>query len=193
MDYPVSLDVAVPERVANWRPLVNWILAIPHLLIANVLGNVGGVIALISWFAILFTGQLPEGLANLQCLVIRYQQRAYAYALFLHEQYPKFEFAMTPQDPGGDAVRLTFAPQLENRNRLTVGLRILWAIPYLLFTAALLIAGVVVVVIGFFAVLFTGQWPEGLRNFVIGVMRVSARASSYVYLLNDQYPPFALD
>ena len=191
MEYPVNLELDAPLKVANWRPLVHWLLAIPHLVIANVLGNVGGVIAVVSWFIIVFTGRLPEGLANFQCLVIRYTARAYSYAFWLREPYPAFDFSMTPQDPGDDPLRVDIRPELEARNRLTVGLRFLWVIPIALFAALVGIAATVVVFIAFFAVLFTGRWPEGMRRFVIGAGRLSVRANAYAYLLVDEYPPFA--
>lgn len=192
MEYPVDLELDAPAQIANWRPLVHWLLDIPHLMIANVLGNVGSVISLISWFAIVFTGRLPEGLANFQCLVIRYQARAYSYLLWLREPYPAFDFSMTPSDPGGDPLRVDIRFQLENRNRLTVGLRLLWVIPIGLFLAVVSLAAAVVVFLAFFAVLFTGRWPEGMRRFVIGTARLGVRVSAYVYLLVDDYPPFSV-
>ena len=192
-DYPANYELDAPADVANWRPLVQWLLDIPHLVIANALSNVAGVIALISWFAILFTGRLPEGLANFQCLVIRYQSRAYSYATWLREPYPAFDFSMTPADPGGDPVRVDLSPQLENRNRLTVGLRFLWVLPAALFLMVVGIAAFFVLVAAFFAVLFTGRWPEGMRRFVIGASRLGVRVSAYWYLLVDDYPPFSLD
>ena len=192
MEYPVNLELDAPPEIANWRPLVHWLLDIPHLVIANVLGDVAFVVAVVSWFAIVFTGRLPEGLANFQCLVIRYQARAYSYALWLREPYPAFEFSMTPEDPGGDPLRVNVQPQLENRNRLTVGLRFLWVIPIALFAFVVFLAAAVVVFVAFFAVLFTGRWPEGMRRFVVGVARLSIRVSAYTYLLVDDYPPFAV-
>ena len=48
-------------------------------------------------------------------------------------------------------------------------------------------------IIGFFAVLITGQWPEGLREFIVGVHRWAYRVQAYVFLLTDAYPPFQLD
>jgi hypothetical protein len=51
----------------------------------------------------------------------------------------------------------------------------------------------VALVIAFFAVLFTGRWPEGLRSFVVGVMRWGTRVNAYLLLLTDKYPPFSLD
>jgi hypothetical protein len=191
-DYPAELQLDAPPEVANWRPLVHWILAIPHLIIANVLGNVGGIVALISWFAIVFTGRLPEGLASFQCLVIRYQYRAWSYALWLREPYPAFEFSNSPADPGGDPVRIDIRPQLEDRHRLTVGLRFLWAIPAILFAMVIVFVASFAVVIAFFAVLFTGRWPEGLRQFVVNASRVGIRTTAYVDLLVDEYPPFEM-
>ncbi len=70
--YPATFTLDAPERVANWRPLVHWVLAIPHLAIVYVVGVVSEVVAVISWFAILFTGRLPAGLANFQAMYLRY-------------------------------------------------------------------------------------------------------------------------
>ena len=148
-----------------------------------------------SWFVILFTGELPEGTRELpgddHAL---FDVRAYSYALFMKEEYPPFTFGMTPTDPGDDPrVRVDVAPQLVNRNRLTVAFRIILAIPQLIVLALLVLAAFVAAVIAFFAVLFTGQWPEGLRDFVVKVMRWSVRVQAYFLLLTDEYPPFALD
>jgi hypothetical protein len=193
MDYAVGMELDAPLEVARWRPLVQWVLGIPHIALAVVLGRVGQVVAVISWFAIVFTGRLPEGLANFQCLVIRYQARAFTYALWLYEDYPPFAFAMTPTEPGGSPVRVDLTTELEDRNRLTVGLRLFWLIPIAHYAVVMAIAAIVVGIIGFFAVLFTGRWPEGLRRFLVGVTRLSVRVNAYGSLLVDDYPPFSLN
>jgi hypothetical protein len=84
-------------------------------------------------------------------------------------------------------------PELENRNRLTVGFRIILVIPQAIVLALLVVAAVVAWVIALFAVLFTGRWPEGLRRFVVGVMRWGTRVGAYFLLLTDKYPPFSLE
>jgi Domain of unknown function (DUF4389) len=191
--YPATFTFDVPERIANWRPLVHWLLAIPHLAIVNVLGSVSDVLAVISWFAVLFTGRLPAGLASFQAMYLRYALRTATYFGFLREEYPPFGFATTPADPGDDPrVGVEFVPQLEGRNRLTVAFRLILAIPQLIVLALLGIALFVIGVIGFFAVLFTGRWPGGLRDFALGVGRWWLRVEAYLVLLTDEYPPFTL-
>lgn len=190
--YPVQLELRADPQVANWRPLVHWILAIPHLVIANILSNVANVLAVISWFVILFTGKLPGGIATFQCMVLRYELRAYSYALWLREPYPPFEFEPNDLDPGTDPLRVDIVPQLEDRDRLTVGLRLLWIIPIAVWAFVLVIALWFVLVFAFFAVLFTGRWPEGARRFAIGTGRLWLRANAYGRLLVDAYPPFSI-
>ena len=65
-----------------------------------VLGLVASVCAVIAWFAILFTGKLPEGLGGLIAMYLRYSPRVATYVLFLREQYPPFTFETTGRRPG---------------------------------------------------------------------------------------------
>jgi hypothetical protein len=69
----------------------------------------------------------------------------------------------------------------------------LLAIPHFIVLYFLGIAAAVVVFIGFFAVLFTGKWPDGLRTFLLGYYRWSYRVWGYTTLLVDRYPPFSLE
>ena len=88
--FPATFTFDLPEKVANWRPLVNWLLAIPHLAVLNALRALGQVIAVISWFAIVFTGQLPESFANIEAMWMRYELRVNTYVLFMREEYPPY-------------------------------------------------------------------------------------------------------
>ena len=193
MAYPASLIVESPERIANWRPLLQWLLALPHWIIVTVLGYVSSAVSLISWFAILFTGRLPAGLANFQIMYLRYSARLNAYAGFLHSSYPPFAFDMTGDDPGGTPVSVNVQPQLDGRNRLTTLVRLILAIPAMLFALIVGIISFVLHLLGFLAVLFTGRWPDGLRGWIVSVMGVDLRLGAYMGLLTDDYPPFSLD
>ena len=193
-NYPATLTFEPPEKVANWRPVANWFLAVPHFVILYGLRILAEVVGIISWFVILFTGELPESFANIQAMYLRYEIRAYTYALFMREEYPPFAFALTPTDGGEEPrLRVDLRPQLTDRNRLTVGFRIILVIPHLLALFALEIVATVLIVIAFFVVLFTGSWPEGMRTLVLNVARWYLRVQAYFLLLTDEYPPFALE
>lgn len=191
-NYPIYFAATEDNTVARWRPLVHWIMFIPHNIIGNVLSYAAFVCEVISWFAILITGKMPAGLANFIIMAQRYNLRATGFFLGLTEQYPPFEFSTTPEDPGNYAIRLDVRPELENRNRLTVGLRIFWLIPIALFTIVVYIGVSIVALIAWFAVLFTGKYPTGMRDFVLKGFRLGQRVSGYAALLTDEYPPFEL-
>lgn len=193
MSFPASLQINTPERVANWRPLVQWLLLIPHHVVLAVLAAVSSVVVLISWIVILLTGKLPAGLAGFQAMYLRYSAVVWAYAYFLTDQYPPFDFDTSPADPGRTQTSVSFSPALEGRNRLTVLLRIITVIPAYIFNLIIVVIATVCIILGFFAVLFTGRWPDGLRRFVVGSHLVSLRYFTYGLLLTDEYPPFSID
>ena len=68
----------------------------------------------------------------------------------------------------------------------------LLAIPHYIILAFLWIAFIIVSIIAFFAILFTGKYPEDIFKFVIGMNRWSYRVYAYVALMTDEYPPFRL-
>lgn len=79
------------------------------------------------------------------------------------------------------------------QNRLSVLLRLIFAIPAAIVAAVIAIAAAVVTVIAWFAILITGGFPEGLLRFAIGAQRWITRVTAYTLLLTDKYPPFSLD
>ena len=193
MSYPATFTLDAPEKLARWRPLVQWILAIPHFIALYFFGIVAGLAMIAAWVMVVLTGALPEGLARVVIAYNRYNTRVTTYAGYLHDSYPPFAFPSDDEDPGDQPVATSFTPALEGRNRLTALLRIIWAIPAILFLYVVSIAASVVWFIAFFAVLITGGWPSGMRNFVVGFLRLGTRVTAYLTLLTDEYPPFSLD
>ena len=193
MTYPATLEIEHPGKIGNWRPLVHWLLVIPHSLVLSLLGIVATLVAMISWLLVLITGKLPEGLANFQCMYLRYSTRVTTYLYGLHVQYPPFSFDTTAADPGGSPVAINFTPALTGRNRLTVLIRFLMVIPAYIMLAVYSIVGAVVSLVGFFAVLFTGSWPNGMFDIMVKVVRFQLAYSTYALLLTDEYPPLGLE
>jgi Domain of unknown function (DUF4389) len=190
--YPVDIEVAGVLEVPRWRPLVNWLLVIPHLVWLWVLSVALQVLAIVSWFAILITGRLPEEWGDFMVGVLRYQWRILAYLYAWTEEYPSFSPPTGYTDPGNFPAVLVGAPASE-RNRLTVLFRIFMVIPQYIVLGFVGIAAGVLLLIAWFAVLFTGRWPEGMRRFCIGYYRWSIRLQAYFFLITDVYPPFSLE
>jgi hypothetical protein len=156
---------------------------------AVVLGYGAAVVSLAGWFAIVFTGRLPERLGDYLVAVLRYQWRVAAFLFGLTTSYPGFPVVAGYVDPGGYPAVL-YSARPAARRRVTVVFRAVLVIPQLVVLYFVNLAAAVVLVIGWFAVLVAGRWPRGLRSFVIGWMRWTFRVNGYWSLLVDEYPPF---
>jgi hypothetical protein len=155
---------------------------------SGVIGLAAGVVAIISWFAIVFTGRQPRGLWDFTNFFMRWRGNAVAYMALLRDEYPPFG----PGD-GSYPVSFSVAGFPETRDRWSVGLRLIYAIPQFIVLFFLGIAWAITVIIAWFAILFTGRYPEGLYTFGVGYMRWSLRVEAYLLLMRDEYPPFSLD
>jgi hypothetical protein len=193
--YPV--DFTVERQLENHNRLTTVfrpILAIPHALLvggpgmagrSGVFGAVAGFVALLGWFTILFTGRFPRDLWDLSALYLRWQAKASAYMAMLRDEYPPFGDGEYPA-----GITLDFPP--EPRNRLTAFFRWILGIPHFVVLAILTVALFFVLVIAWFAILITGNYPAGLYGFAEGYIRWSVRVEAYLLLLRDEYPPFRL-
>ncbi len=194
MDYPATFEFNAPERVARWRVIGNIILSIPHFIVLYALGLFSLVVDVFSWFAIVFTGKLPAGLAGVNCMMLRYAARVATYQNFLRGSYPPFDFDTSTQDNGQDPeVVVNFAPEYEGRSRLSVFFRFILLIPIVIMGMIWGLLAWLVSIVGFFAVLILGRWPKGLLNFIVGVNRFSIRTNAYWALLTDKFPPLGLN
>jgi hypothetical protein len=127
-EFPVCLQLASPLEVARWRPLVNWILAVPQALVGGALGGLREALTLIALFTILFTKTIPRPIFDVIVWTCRYQWRVSSYALLLREQYPPYDFTMSADDTGGDPATLSISYPVEFDR---------WAPPYLAASTAI--------------------------------------------------------
>ena len=187
-DYPVRFDVEYPERLSRWKIFVKWLLVIPHLIIVYLLLAVAGILQFIAFFAILFTKRWPRGLFDFTVQIYRWSLNTTAYAiLLLRDEYPPFS---------GEAGEYPLVLEVEYREDLSrwqIFLKWLFAIPHLIILFVLFIGVFFAVIVAFFAILFTGRYPRGLFDFVVGAMRWMVRVQAYSHwLMTDRYPPFSL-
>ncbi len=155
---------------------------------SGVLGLAAAVMAVVSWFAIVFTGRQPRGLWDFTDFFMRWRGGAVAYMALLRDEYPPFG----PGD-GSYPARFEAGGFPETRNRWSVGLRLIYVIPQAIVLLFLGIAWGVTVILAWFAILFTGRYPGGLYTFGVGYLRWSLRVEAYMLLMRDEYPPFNFD
>jgi hypothetical protein len=190
--YPATLEFTGEYRIARWRPLAQWLLAIPQLMIASALSSLRNVLTLISFFTVLFTEQIPRPIFDAIAMTYRYEWRAMSYALFLHEDYPPFDFEVSSEDDRVEPHTTLSIAYPQHLDRWKPLYKWLLAVPHYVVIAALAVAAFLAFVVGFFAVVFTGKYPHGIRDFLVNVYRYILRVLAYAGLLTDQYPPFSL-
>jgi len=186
--YPARFDAEYPERLSHWKVLVKWLFAIPQFIIVYLLQAVAGVLVLIAFFAILFTKKWPRGMFDFMVQIERWTANVFVYGeALMRDEYPPFS---------GDAGQypVTFEVDYdENLSRWMIFVKWLLVLPHIIVLAFLYIAVIVVVFIAFFAILFTGRYPRGMFDFLVGVGRWTMRVNAYAHwLMTDRYPPFSL-
>jgi hypothetical protein len=179
-----QFEVAYPPRLSRLLIFVKWLLAIPHFVVLYLYGMAFSIVSFIAWFAILFTGRYPRGMFEFALGYLRWNSNVYAYCFLLRDEYPPFS-----SDENAYPVQFSLGYP-ERLSRWKIFLKWLLIIPNWLVLYFLLVAVMATSFVAWFAILFTGRYPEGLFRFAVGVMRWAVRATTYLYLLTDHYPPF---
>jgi hypothetical protein len=201
--YPVTFDVDYPARPLNRLTTAFRIfVAIPILIVIGTLGTEtvdannnamtdmtvgGGLVFLPLVLMIVFRQKYPRWWFDWNLNLLRFSNRVSAYLALLDDRYPS-----TDEE---QSVHLDFPyPDAQQINRWLPLVKWLLAIPHYVVLFFLAIAALVAVIVAWFAILFTGTYPRGLFDFVVGVFRWGNRVSGYAFaLVTDQYPPFRLN
>ncbi len=176
-------------------------VAIPILIVLGTIGGgtleangrgrgaaaVGGIVVLAPILLILFRQKYPRWWFDWNVAFLRFANRVAAFVLLLRDEYPS-----TDEE---QAVHLEIDyPDVPNDlNRWLPLVKWFLAIPHYIVLFFLSLATFFVVIIAWFSILFTGTYPPGLYDFVVGVMRWHNRVAGYAFVLaTDRYPPFSL-
>jgi Domain of unknown function (DUF4389) len=177
----ILMAFAGPARQRRVTVLFRLLLAIPQIIVLNVLSIVAELVAIAGWFAALFTGRLPAGLAGFLTDWLRWSARVGSYLALLTDRYPPFEMADADYP-----VRVSVAPG--RLNRLTVLFRIILALPVVVLVAVLGYGSVVIGFVAWLIVLITGTMPVPLYQAIAAVTRYGIRFYGYFFLLSGTYP-----
>ena len=205
--YPVQFSVEYPDRTLN-RLTTGFriFVAIPILIVASSLGGewtswsswnngqsrsvaigAGGVLFLPALLMILFREKYPRWWYDWNLELLRFENRVAVYLALMDDRYPSTDERQSV------ALDFPYPDVKQELNRWLPLVKWLLAIPHYILLAFLGIAAIVCVIIAWFAILFTGRYPRGLFDFVLGVMRWGNRVAGYAFVLvTDRYPPFSL-
>lgn len=204
--YPVSFAVDYPDRALNRLTTALRIFTV--IPIAIVLGAVGGGsfhvgstahgATVVAAGGLLFAGPLlmilfrekyPLWWQDWNRELLRFMNRVGAYVALLDDRYPSTDEQQAvhlelPRVPVGTTGTL---------NRWLPLVKWLLAIPHYVVLFFLTIGALFAVIFAWFAILFTGRYPRGLFDYVVGVIRWHNRVTGYALILvTDRYPPFRL-
>ncbi len=205
VSYPARLEVDYPEQLDRLSSFFRIFWIIPIAIIFALLTNAGFVeesdngrfategggiiagLALCTALMILFRERYPRWWFDFARELTRFETRIVTYLFLLTDQYPS-----TIEE---QAVHLEIDyPDVErDLHRFMPLVKWFLAIPHYIVLVFLFVAALVAALIAWFAILFTGRYPRGLFDFVVGFQRWCLRVQAYaVLLVTDSYPPFSL-
>jgi len=201
--YPAKLSIDYPDRNLNrLTTFFRVIMVLPILIIICLLSSAGGdepgkwsyqyaaggLVFLPIVLMLLFRQKYPRWWFDWNLALTKFGARVAAYIDLLTDVYPSTDEEQAVH------IEIAYPDAKKELNRWLPLVKWFLAIPHCIILAFLWIAAIVCVVIAWFAILFTGRYPKGLFNFVVGVYRWSLRVAAYACLLTtDRYPPFALE
>lgn len=151
-------------------------------------GGIASGLFLATLLMILFRQRYPRWWFDFARELARFSTRVWAYLALLTDDYP------STVEEQSVHLEIDYPDAAKDLNRWLPLVKWLLAIPHFIILGFLSIAAFFAVVFAWFAILFTGRYPKGLFDFVVGVARWWLRVGAYSFLLvTDRYPPFSLN
>jgi Domain of unknown function (DUF4389) len=181
--YPVRLVGGHDLERSRLTVFFRILLVIPHAVVLALYAIAAYIVAIIAWFAALFTGSVPEGMHDFIAGFLRYYARVLAYGTILADPFPPF-------GPGGTyPVDLEIDPPVA-QSRLTVFFRLILAIPCWFVTSILQYLLELLAIGNWIVALILGRVPNGMQTLGMFCLRFMTRTQSYIFLVNPRYPAF---
>jgi len=202
--YPAQLSIDYSEKLDKLTSFFRIFTTIPIWIILALLVGAGwnsgdsagsgwsysgiGIVVLPLVFMILFRKKYPRWWFDWNLNFTKFSTRVGAYFLLLTDKYPSTDEEQLVH------IEIPYPDAQKDLKRGMPLVKWFLAIPHYIILAVLCIAAWVVTIIAWFAILFTGKYPRGMFDFIVGVSRWELRVMAYAMLLTtDIYPPFSLD
>lgn len=207
VSYAARLEIDYPKQLDRLTTLVRLIWAVPALIILTLLtasgsdtfmdeagkemarsgGGITSGLFIATALMILFRQRYPRWWFDFALELNRFSTRVGAYLFLLTDKYP------STVDKQSVSLDVDYPDVKRNLNQWMPLVKWLLAIPHYIVLFVLIFGALLSTIIAWFAILFTGQYPRGLFDYVVGVGRWCLRVNAYAFLLvTDEYPPFSL-
>jgi hypothetical protein len=205
--YPARLDIDYPEELDRLTTFFRLIWALPIVIVLSLLtatgnetvvtetgekvresgGGIVGGLFLATMLMIVFRQRYPRWWFDFALELNRFSTRVGSYLGLLTDSYPSVEESQSVH------LEIDYPDVEQDLNRFLPLVKWLLAIPHYVVLVVLVVGAIIAIVIAWFAILFTGRYPRGLFDYVVGVGRWGLRVQAYATLLvTDRYPPFNL-
>jgi hypothetical protein len=207
-NYPARLDVDYPEELDRFTTFFRLLWVIPIVIVSTALsatgtytyvnqagetvtestGGIAGGLFLATLLMIVVRQKYPRWWFDFARELTRFSARVASYLFLVTDAYP------STTEEQSVHLEVDYPEDVPNElNRWLPLVKWLLAIPHYIALAFLAIGAVIAWIIAWFAILFTGRYPQGLFDYVVGVGRWALRVYAYAFLLlTDEYPPFTL-
>lgn len=200
--YPASLGIDYSDKSDRLTVFFRIILAIPILIILALLTSSGyensegarefhrysvGIVFLPALLMIVFRRKYPKWWFDWNLALVRFCTRVTAYILLLRDEYPSTDEEQAVH------LDIRYPDAAKDLNQWLPLVKWFLVIPHIVLLFFVWIGVIFCTVLSWFIILFTGAYPKGIFDFVVGALRWTLRVEAYAFLLTtDVYPPFTL-
>jgi hypothetical protein len=200
--YALTFDVEYPDRPLNrLTSAFRLLMVLPIAIVLALLSTIAapgddytgfvaagaGLLVLPPLLMIVFRQKYPRWWFDWNRELLRFTNRVNAYAALMSDRYPSTDEEQYVK------LEVAYPDARAGLNRWLPLVKWFLAIPHYVVLFILSLGAIVAVIAAWFAILFTGRYPQGLFNYLVGVMRWSNRVAAYAFVLaTDEYPPFRL-
>lgn len=183
--YPVTYEADYQRERNRLTTFFRLIVAIPWLIVASVYVLAQLVVVILAWFVLIIMGRFPEGMYRFVGGILRFTQRVYGFFYLQTDAWPPFGIGEDSSYP----IRVNFLPPAARQSRLKAFFRLILVIPLAVLSYAMSYALTAVAAISWLTIVFRGYQPAGVHNAIAYIMSWNTRATAYMYLMRDEYPP----
>ncbi len=187
--YPARLNIDYVGTNRNrLTSFFRFLTVIPIWTVFAAIGSGGGSILFLPvLLMILFRQKYPRWWFDFNVQYQRFSTRVGVYMTLLTDDYPSTD------EEQGVHLEIDY-PDASRLNRWLPLVKWILAVPHYVVLFVLGVVALILIVIGWFVILFTGTFPRGFHDYIVGVNRWTLRVTAYAFLLTtDEYPPFSLD